>query len=78
LLAGGNWINFALYNLLDKEHTGANMQFFKSLKPAVAGTAAIAALAPKDLNINDPGTPRRLTTISGILLTKKSFDQGCG
>jgi mannan endo-1,6-alpha-mannosidase len=35
------------------------MQFFKSLKPAVAGTALIAAIAPKDLNIDDPCKPRR-------------------
>jgi hypothetical protein len=36
------------------------MKFFKSLKPAVtAGTALIAAIAPKDLNIDDPCKPRR-------------------
>jgi mannan endo-1,6-alpha-mannosidase len=30
------------------------MHFFRSLKPAVATTAVIAAIAPKDLNIDDP------------------------
>ena len=30
------------------------MQFLKNLKPAAATTAVIAALAPKDLDINDP------------------------
>jgi mannan endo-1,6-alpha-mannosidase len=30
------------------------MRFAKSLRPAAAGTAIIAAIAPKDLNINDP------------------------
>ncbi|KAK4125945.1 glycoside hydrolase family 76 protein [Parathielavia appendiculata] len=34
------------------------MHFFKSVKPAAAGTALIAALAPKELNINDPSSIR--------------------
>lgn len=31
------------------------MKFTKSLRPAAAGTAIIAAIAPRDLNIDDPG-----------------------
>lgn len=31
------------------------MKFVKSSKPAAVVTAVIAAIAPKDLNINDPG-----------------------
>ncbi|KAK4033759.1 glycoside hydrolase [Parachaetomium inaequale] len=34
------------------------MHFFRSLKPAVATTAVIAAIAPKDLNIDDPSSIR--------------------
>lgn len=30
------------------------MKFFKSVRPAAAGAAIIAAIAPKDLNITDP------------------------
>ncbi|KAL2190183.1 glycoside hydrolase family 76 protein [Thermothelomyces heterothallicus CBS 203.75] len=32
------------------------MRFFRSLKPALATTAAIAAIAPKDLDISDPSS----------------------
>lgn len=42
------------------------MQFLKSLKPAAATTAVIAALAPKDLDINDPSSIRGVAkTIAG-------------
>ena len=30
------------------------MLFVKNVKPVIAGTALIAAIAPKDLNISDP------------------------
>lgn len=31
------------------------MRFYKTIKPVLATTGAIAAIAPKDLDINDPG-----------------------
>jgi hypothetical protein len=45
--------NIVFFHLLVKNH--ATMRFFKSVTPVTAGTAIIAAIAPKDLDITSSG-----------------------
>ncbi|KAL2129510.1 hypothetical protein VTI74DRAFT_7660 [Chaetomium olivicolor] len=45
------------------------MKFVKSFRPAAVGTAVIAAIAPKDLNINDPASIKGVakTIAAGVM-----------